>query len=199
MRSPSPLRNWDKIAIISPATTVRKDYVTGARDFLESEGFKVDIYPHALGPADGNYASGQTERREDLVRALSDPEVKCILCARGGYGCCHLLDAVDMQQLSENPKWLIGFSDVSALHALLSTAGVRSLHGPMAKHLTQLPDSDPTEVILKVLRGEMEIKYNWRTYPGSIQGKGAGVITGGNLAVINGLANTRFHIISPER
>ncbi len=200
MKTPESLVKGDKIAIISPATAVRREYVEGAAEFLKKKGFEVEIYSHALGPSDGNYASSRLERREDFFRAMKDPEVKCILCARGGYGCCHLLDLITPEEIEADPKWIIGFSDVSALHSLMLSAGIRSLHAPMAKHLTLLPeDSATTGTLLDIITGKSEISYSWISSPLSHPGVAKGEIKGGNLAVINGLANTPFDMFSPRK
>ncbi len=193
---PAPLREGDMIAIISPATTVKEEYITGAADMLRREGFRVEVMPSANGPADGSYASCFESRLADLRNALLDPDVKCILCARGGYGCNHLLPYISPKEIRENPKWLIGFSDISALHALWLTSGVASLHAPMAKHLTLLPSDDPaTSAMLAILRGEQDVDYIVKPSPYNRLGEATGRLQGGNLAVLNGLAATPYDIL----
>ncbi|MDE5880231.1 MAG: LD-carboxypeptidase [Muribaculaceae bacterium] len=196
---PAPLREGDKIAIISPATTVKEEYITGAADMLRREGFRVEIMPSAYGPADGSYASSLETRLADLSSALLDPDVKCILCARGGYGCNQLLPYISAEEICENPKWLIGFSDISALHALWLTSGVASLHAHMAKHLTLLPPDDPaTSALLGILRGERTMDYIVEPSPFNRLGEATGRLQGGNLAVLNGLAATPYDILQVQ-
>lgn len=193
---PAPLREGDKIAIISPATIVKEEYITGAADMLRREGFRVEIMPSAYGPADGSYAANFESRLADLRSALLNPDVKCILCTRGGYGCNHLLPYISSEEIRENPKWLIGFSDISALHALWLTSGVASLHAPMAKHLTLLPPDDPaTSALLGILRGERTMDYTVEPSPFNRLGEATGRLQGGNLAVLNGLAATPYDIL----
>lgn len=195
--TPSPLRPGDKIAIFAPATTVKREYVEGAAEMLSREGFSVEIMPSALGPSDGSYAASFDTRLADLRKALADPEVKCILCARGGYGCNRLLPHIPTEEIRQNPKWIIGFSDISALHALWLTAGVKSLHAPMAKHLTILPSDDPsTSALLAILRGERRIDYKIPPTPYNRPGTATGRLQGGNLAVLNGLAATPYDILT---
>lgn len=200
MRAPAPLRKGDRIAIISPASQVREEYVAGAAVFLREQGFEPVVFPHALGPADGNFAATRGDRLTDLTVALSDRNIKGILCARGGFGCCHLLDGIPLQLVRENPKWLIGFSDISALHCMMNAAGVMSLHSPMAKHLSGSSLSDPsTSALMRALGTEGSLDYCWEAAVGNIEGSACGMLLGGNLAVIDGLANTPYDIFDPER
>lgn len=194
--TPSSLLPGDRIAILSPATIVKAEYVEGAERFLRNVGFDPVILPAALGPASGSYAASLESRVADMRFALSDPSVKAILCARGGYGCVHLLPEIPVDMVAQHPKWMIGFSDVSALHALWEKAGVESLHAPMAKHLTLEGDDDPcTRKLLSILQGEGKMDYDVSPHPYNRHGIGKGILRGGNLAVLNGLAATPYDIL----
>lgn len=193
MKKPENLKIGDKIAILSPATTVKPDYIDHAVKALEAEGLNPVIMPHAKGPAQGTYAASDADRLSDILTAITDPHIKAILCARGGYGCNHLLHNIPVTLIAENPKWLIGFSDISALHALWQKAGVISLHAPMAKHLSLLPADDYcTRAMMHILFDGLPIKYITPAHPLNTPGESEGIIAGGNLAVINGLAATPF-------
>ncbi|MDE7180704.1 MAG: LD-carboxypeptidase, partial [Muribaculaceae bacterium] len=155
--------------------------------------FEVRVMPHAKGPASGSYAAGDKERVADLSAAWTNPDVKAILCARGGYGCNHLLMHLDPQLVKDNPKWLIGFSDVSVLHALSARARVVSLHAPMAKHLATLPPEQYcTRRLLQILTEGLPVEYSVAPHPLNRPGEASGLLIGGNLAVINGLASTLY-------
>lgn len=198
MIRPASLQKGDKIAIISPATIVKEEYVRGAEAFLRKEGFDPVVYPGALGPSLGSYAASHEQRIEDLKRALADSEVHAILCARGGYGSVHILPEIPVEMVRDNPKWIIGFSDISALHALWQRAAVMSLHAPMAKHLTLEGETDfSTLSLLSLLRGEKRMDYEVNPHPFNRQGIGKGMLRGGNLAVLNGLASTPYDILTP--
>lgn len=193
---PAPLAPGAGIALLSPASEVKREYIDGAVAMLRSAGFSPIVMPSALGPADGSYAASLEVRLEDMRRALSDPEVKCIMCGRGGYGCVHLLPYLSERMVKENPKWLVGFSDVSALHALWLKAGVASVHASMARHLALFPVDDPaTSELLSILRREGLPDYSVAPYPDNIPGEASGVLKGGNLAVLNSLAATPFDIL----
>ena len=190
---PKSLGRGDRVAIVSPASAVKPEYIDGAARFFEAEGFEPVVMPHAKGPADGSYAAADADRLADLTAAYADPSVRAILCARGGYGCNHLLPHIDPVLVSADPKWLIGFSDVSALHVLSQHAGVVSLHSPMAKHLTELPpDHYCTRALMRILTGGLPVEYSTAPHPLNRPGQATGRLVGGNLAVINGLAATPF-------
>lgn len=193
MKTPAKLQKGDTVAIISPASTVNSKYIDSAAESLTNEGFKVKIMPHAKGPASGSYAASDDHRLQDFIEAYSDPEVRAILCARGGYGCNHLLGRFPEHIITHDPKWLIGFSDVTALHEMMLRNGVLTLHAPMAKHLATLPnDHYCTKALLKILKEGPSFKYEIDTHPLSRHGKAEGILVGGNLAVFNGLADTPY-------
>lgn len=197
MKYPSILKPGDKIAIISPATVVNPDYIDGAAELLCQKGFVPVVMPHAKGPADGTFAASAASRITDFQTAWCDSEIKAVLCARGGYGCVEILPAIPPSMLRANAKWLIGFSDVSALHAMLLSSGIASLHAPMAKHLTEEPADDrATEALLKILTNDEETLYTLPTRDDNFTGEAEGRLKGGNLAVLDGLANTRFDILN---
>ncbi|MCM1369565.1 MAG: LD-carboxypeptidase [Candidatus Amulumruptor caecigallinarius] len=203
------------IAIISPATQVREEYIDGAARRLTEEGFGVKIMPHAKGPACGSYASSPEGRLQDLIAAFADPETDAILCARGGYGCNHLIDKISLDFIRCNPKPVIGFSDVTALHAMMYRAGVPSIHAPMAKHLTlEAPGHYCSRMLYNLLHSwedggaqtfEIPVASPLRpagvelSLPPQHQRESfptiEGVLVGGNLAVMNGLADTPFDFL----
>lgn len=197
---PPLLQEGDLIAIISPATTVKAEYVAGGKAFLESRGFRVVIGPHALGPEHGSYAASDEERLADFLVALQDPDVKAIYCARGGYGCVHLLSHIPGEMVIRNPKWMIGFSDVSALHAFWHSCGVASLHAPMVKHITESGGDDAcTKMLLDILTTEISPVYRQEYDSRSICGYAEGQLIGGNLAVLDGLAATPFDMLDVKK
>lgn len=193
---PAALQTGDTIAVISPATSVRPEYVAGAAARLREAGYNVEVMPSASGHAVGSYAASEEVRLADLLTAVANPDVKCIFCARGGYGCVHLLPHIPEALVRENPKWIVGFSDVSALHAAWLKSGVASLHAPMAKHLTNFPPGDlATDALLGILDGSFLPDYVVNPHPLNRYGEARGILRGGNLAVLNGLAATPWDIL----
>lgn len=190
---PSPLHSGSRIAIISPASIVKEEYIDGAVEFLRGHGYEGVVMPHAKGPADGCYAASPADRLSDFMRAWSDSSIDAVLCARGGYGTAHLLPKLSTGFLRDNAKWLVGFSDISAFHAALLHAGVASIHGPMAKHLCENPGNGATAALMSLLSGG-GMDYEVPTHPLSRPGEARGRLMGGNLAVLNGLAATPYDI-----
>jgi muramoyltetrapeptide carboxypeptidase len=179
------------IRIISPSGAVQPDYITLAQNRLESWGFRVSISQHALGQY-GRFAGTPQQRLADLNTALADPDIDIILCSRGGYG---LQQIVDQIQLPMRPKdtWplLVGFSDITVLHSLMSTHGVPSLHASMCKDLATLPDTSPA---LKEHRMALEqgAKYiNPLIAQSPFNGS---TIIGGNLSILYGLQDTAYSL-----
>lgn len=192
---PAPLRDGDRIAIVSPSGPVDSALVYAAADTLRGQGYRVDIFPSALGKC-GQYAASDSARLADLSAALTDSTVRAILCSRGGYGAVHLLDSLSALPLERDPKWLIGFSDISALHALLASRDIASIHGNMCKHIALGPDDEDNATFLAMLRG---YRPAYEFAPDSLNrcGQASGRLLGGNLAVIAELINTPYDVIQP--
>lgn len=196
---PVSLHPGDKVAILSPSSAVNEEYVLGAAGFLRKRGYEPEIMPFAIGKVRGSYAASLEDRAEDFRNALTDPSIRAILCARGGYGAVHLLPLVPPSLVAANPKWLVGFSDISALHALWRRAGVMSLHAPMAKHLTlEGQDHKATCSLFNILEGGISVEYDVSPHSFNRPGEAEGLLLGGNLAVLNGLAATPFDLLSGE-
>lgn len=190
---PAPLRKGDTIAIVSPASIIDPTLVTRASATLSLLGYNVRVMPHALG-ASGSYSGSAAERLDDLMTALTDKEVRAILCSRGGYGCVHLLARLAELDLNADPKWLIGFSDVSALHALMASRDIVSIHGSMAKALALYPHSTPfNAMLLSMLRGKRQpLQFAAQAY--NRNGVAEGRLLGGNLAVLQALVSTPYDL-----
>ena len=195
---PPALHEGDRVVILSPSSKIDCHFLQGAAGRLRSWGLEPVMAPHAEG-ACGTYAGTVDERLADLQGAMDDPDVRAILCSRGGYGAVHLLERLDFTRLARSPKWLIGFSDITALHAAFQRAGFASLHAPMARHLTVEPaDDEATRALHDLLMG---------TTPGgkapaiactphrlNRRGTAEGTLRGGNLSVLAGLRGTPYDI-----
>lgn len=193
---PERLRRGDCVAIIAPASIVKDEFIDSAAEYIRRKGYRPVVMPHAKGPHEGNYAAPLRDRLEDFLTAWSMPEVKAVLCARGGYGAVHLLPGIPEGLIAGNPKWLIGFSDISALHSLTLHNGLVSIHGPMAKDWKENEDSGSEMVFGIMAEGRTpDCSFGCDsevTGVENISGRGAGMLVGGNVAVLNGLAATPF-------
>ncbi len=193
---PRPLKKGDAIAIVSPASRIDPRLVDGACRTIESWGFRPIVSMHCKGEV-GSFSGTVDERLSDLRQAFANPEVRAVLCSRGGYGVVQLLEHLDVSMWRNDPKWLIGFSDISALHAASQQAGVASIHASMCKHLTEFPDDACSRHLLDILTGIMP---DYRL-PGDIHnrlGQAKGTIVGGNMAVLSGLLSTPFNLFKKE-
>lgn len=192
---PPALNIGDTIAIISPSSKVLHRYIDAAAARLEDWGYRVLRGEHVYGEY-GNFAGTPQERLSDLRQALLNPQVKAILCSRGGYGAVHLLEGITPEEIRDNAKWIIGFSDISALHAAWVRAGVASLHSSMAKHLAEQNDEHVvTRYFRDILTGGKPC-YSVEAHPFNRVGRVSAPIVGGNMAVLCGLLRTPYDIFA---
>ena len=182
-----------RIAIVSPAGAVDGKYIAGAAARLAAWGFEVVVAPHARGEH-GRYSATTQGRIDDLQWAINQENITAILCARGGYGAIQIVDKIDFSPLKRHPKWLIGFSDITVLHSALLHGHFPSIHGVMAKQLTEnAPSEMPVEMLRQILLGT---KPAYRIAPHKLNRNGTarGILTGGNLSVLYGLRGTKYDI-----
>ena len=130
MQKPNYLQKSDKIGIIAPAKRITQEEISFAIQLLESWGLEIVLSKHLFGEY-YQFSGTADDRQEDLQTMLDDHEIKAILCARGGYGSVQYVDKLDFTKFLQNPKWLIGFSDVTVLLAKLLSLEIMSLHAPM--------------------------------------------------------------------
>lgn len=202
---PPPVRPESKVALIAPASRIDPAIVDALIEAYKTHGdefpgSELVVYPSVRDAgACGSYSASVERRIADLHDALADEDVDLIICARGGYGCVHLADSFHSDFISSHPKWLVGFSDVSALHALFLKAGVASIHGGMAKQLVENTDCGyrPYRRQLKALveTSHPQFSYCADADRRNICGSGEGILIGGNLAVLNGLAATPLDLM----
>ena len=138
---PAPLKAGDKVAIISPASTPGDQNPEKAAATLREWGFEPVIGQHVLTKYH-MYAGTIRERCSDLLWALNDPDIKAIVCSRGGYGSAMLLDPMTHEDFKRNPKWIVGYSDITALHSAMVCSGVMSLHANMGGALGERGAND---------------------------------------------------------
>ncbi len=195
-RFPSPLRPGDRIAIVSPAGIPDPENVRAAAEILKKEGWDPYISPHCLG-SHGSYSGSAEERYADLHDALTNPSVRAIVCSRGGYGAVHILDRLNRLPLSDDPKWIVGFSDISALHALMAANEIASIYGSMTSHIRLGGDDPDNAMFFDILRGKRP-NVAFATDPLDRPGMAEGILLGGNLAVLADLISTPYDILKPD-
>ncbi len=189
---PAYLKKEDKVAIIAPAAKISADYVDRATNLLNDWGLEVITGKNILKGY--NYFSAtDTQRAHDLQKALDDSSVKAIICARGGYGTIRIIDKLDLTAFKKNPKWIVGFSDITVLHNFIQQfANTETIHGAMPVQFENT-DAGTLESLRKALFGE-KIDYSFKTNKRSIPGKSSAVLAGGNLSVLQSLRGTPWDL-----
>jgi muramoyltetrapeptide carboxypeptidase len=186
---PPYLKKGDEVAIISPSYVIDKDKVISAVTFLNKWGLKVRVGRNAL-KRNGSFAGTDKERLEDLQEMTDDNDIKAVFCSRGGYGVSKIISKIDFSSLKRNPKWYIGFSDITVLHLWLSeVCSLISLHAEMPLNYSNQEKSPETfDTLKKALFGGFK-PYTWS---GSTirPGKVSGEFTGGNLSLLYSLVGT---------
>ena len=190
LKMPEALKPGDKIAIISPASTPGDKNPEKAAATLREWGFEPVLGQHVL-TKDHGYAGSIRERCSDLLWALNDPDIKAIVCTRGGYGSSMLLDPLSHEDFRRNPKWIVGYSDITALHSALVCSGVMSLHANMGGALGERGADDNINQMLRgVLTGTMPT-YTVPAHPLNKMGTARGIVIGGNMAVFTNIGGSR--------
>lgn len=161
MITPSYLKPGDCIALVAPARFMDMDKLEPFQNWVEEQGWKLLLSPN-INAKQGQLGGSPAERLSDLVWAFTEPKVRAVFCARGGYGSMQLLsDSLDLVTLKQ-PKWLVGFSDITALHIHFNLFGVASIHGPMAMQFSdETACSKESKMKLALcLKGESSEWYN---------------------------------------
>lgn len=191
--TPPTLQLGDQLRIVSPSGAIDPSYIDGAKKVLAMWGLNATEGEFSRTEY-GRFGGTKEQRIADLQVALDDTEVKAILCSRGGYGVAQLIDKLDFTKFKANPKWLIGFSDITILHNAISNIGVASIHGIMAKHLTELPaDCEQVQQLKNILFGKLP-HYQIQSHTQNRTGKAKGKLIGGNLSVLVGMIGTSFNL-----
>jgi muramoyltetrapeptide carboxypeptidase len=201
---PPYLKPGDKIAITSPAGYITPEDIQPARQMLESWGLVVRI-GSTIGKRDYTFGGTDEDRLKDLQLLMDDHSVKAILCARGGYGVNRLLDKLNFTRFKMKPKWVIGFSDITALHLhLLRNCNVASIHSKMCNSFpkdwaTAEPVVQDTIMSIKRAMDGTRMKYSVLPHERNKVGVGEGLLVGGNLSIIISMMGTRSEINTDGR
>lgn len=191
MQKPPFLKYGDTVSIVSPCGKVAPEAILNAIKWLNSWELEVKLGKNCLNNWQ-NFAGTDEDRLYDLQTALDDPEIKAIFCSRGGYGMIRLIDRLYFDEFIKHPKWVVGFSDVTFLHASLNNMlDFASIHGPMPLKFPEFQKADaPMNYLKAVLFGE-KISYRIPSNTQNIQGKAQGKLIGGNLSALTNLTGSR--------
>ncbi|MGJ7033632.1 S66 peptidase family protein [Niabella hirudinis] len=198
--TPPYLKPGDMIGITAPAGFITREGILPAATLMQQWGFKIRL-GYTIGKRDFTFGGTDAERREDLQKMLDDPEIKAIMCARGGYGSVRIVDELNWDQFKAHPKWVIGFSDITVLHAHINrNFGIASIHSKMCNSFPDVWDTadplqkDTIESIRKALTGE-KMSYTAEAFNKlNRPGTATAPLVGGNLKTIETLAGSASDI-----
>jgi muramoyltetrapeptide carboxypeptidase len=191
MRYPPFLQTGDKISIVSAAGKISRNVVERGAAILSEEGFVPLIGVNALTEYN-SFAGTDAQRASDLQFALDHPEIKAIFFSRGGYGSIRTFQLLDWKNFIKNPKWLIGFSDITVFHLFAIKNKIASVHGVMPAFFEQ--DGEKTEsfkLLIDLLKGQLP-EYHIQPHYLNRFGKAENTLVGGNLTIIQSLRGTNL-------
>ena len=176
---PTILKPNDKVIVLSPSGRVNEEQVCENSKLLESWGLKVEFGRHTFD-IHNKMAGKDADRLSDLQNALDNPEIKAVFCSRGGYGLVRIIDQLDFSKFLNNPKWIVGFSDVTVLHNQLNNLGIASVHAPMVNSYHSTPQVALDSLKSALFKKEYQLETPFKNDE----------IVGGNLAIIYSLLGT---------
>ena len=193
MYKPCYLTTGDRIRIISPAGGISVEKVSLGIEDLHAEGFEVQLGDHVFD-RHFRFAGSDEQRLANLQEAFDDEGCKAIICSRGGYGTIRLIPHLDLTKFRKNPKWLVGFSDITILHVALQNIGFCSIHGSMpGSYFSEDFKTQSYTELLKMLKGEdnsIIVPYN----ENNRNGVAIGQVVGGNLSILYSLLGTHLDL-----
>lgn len=185
MKLPPYLKPGNAIAIVCPAGYLPAERAAACIRTVKKWGYTV-VKGKTLGGKSKNYFSGtDQERLADLQQYLDDPSISAILCGRGGYGTTRILDDIDWSRFKKNPKWLIGFSDLTVLHGFMhEQLKIASIHGPMAAAFNEDNEENRFTLSLKDNLEGKPVFYQTQHHAYNQAGKAKAPVVGGNLCLL---------------
>ena len=191
MITPPNLQKGDTIAIVATARKNIDDNLKPAIALAKSWGLEV-VIGQTIGLDDNQLAGTDEQRAADFQNMTDNPKIKAVWCVRGGYGTARMLDLIDFSKFKENPKWIIGFSDVTVLHSHLNTLGIASIHGIMPVNVEKA-SPEVKETLRKSLFGET-LQYTVLCENENKLGVAEGELVGGNLSILYSLMGSESQV-----
>jgi muramoyltetrapeptide carboxypeptidase len=182
------LRPGDRVALAAPARAVSAEEMAPAIRMLEAWGMQVEV-PEGLYEHDGQLAGSDSHRAALLQGLLDNPEIKAIFCCRGGYGTVRIIDRLDFTRFAEQPKWIVGYSDITVLHSHIQrTLGLPTLHAtmPINMHGEETPATRTMHDFLFGVKRDF-IDYDWEPTALNREGTAHAPVVGGNLSILYSL------------
>lgn len=196
MLTPPYLKKGDTIVMIAPAGILKnkKEVLDKAKTLVESWGLKF-VYGTNIFNQNNHFAGTDEERSQDFQKALDNPNIKAIWCGRGGYGSVRVLDKLDYTKFKENPKWVIGYSDITAFHSHFHKLNIETLHAMMGTSMQDKPEDIPETIssFKKALFGE-KLNYTIDASKYNRKGTATGVLVGGNISLLASMLGSKSQI-----
>jgi muramoyltetrapeptide carboxypeptidase len=191
VKIPPYLQPGNTIALVCPSGYMAIEKAQTCIDVLKEWGYNVKVGT-TVGSHSTNYFSGTDEERLiNFQQILDDDEVQAVLCARGGYGLTRIIDYISFKKFKKNPKWVIGFSDITVLHShIYSNYNIATLHSPMAAAFNDGGFNNEYVLSLKHALEGKRIKYECATHAFNKKGEAVGELVGGNLAMLAHMVGT---------
>ncbi|HUC79788.1 MAG TPA: LD-carboxypeptidase [Flavisolibacter sp.] len=200
MKIPPYLKKGDTIGIVAPAGFMDIEKMQTCIDTLDSWGYNVVMGATTHSHSNTYFSGTDEERLNDLQQMMDDKNINAILCARGGYGTSRIIDDLSFKKFKKNPKWIIGYSDITVLHChLYANYNIASLHAPMAAAFNDGEAANPyIQSIKKALEGE-PAHYEVESHEFNKEGSAEGELVGGNLSLLAHLIGTDSDIKTKNR
>ncbi len=187
MITPPYLKRGDKIGIVAPARKISPSDIATAIEWFEKQGWEV-MYNDNLFDEYYQLSGTDEQRAANFQEMLDNDSVRAIFCARGGYGTVRMIDFLDFKNFVQNPKWIIGFSDITVLHAHIHTNyGIETLHALMPYNfVVNNLSPESLDSLITALTGK-QLRYRFINNAPYLEGEGEGVLIGGNLSILYSL------------
>ncbi len=187
MQTPTYLNPGDKIAIVAPARKISMEELQPAVDVLTSWGYEV-VFGDNLFNEFNQYSGSDEERTLDFQNALDADDIKAIICARGGYGTLRIIDKLDFTKFINNPKWIIGYSDVTVLHSHINkNYSIETLHATMPVNFPKDGSINQSLASLQIALQGKSLSYCIENHALNRNGITSGKLCGGNLSILYAL------------
>ena len=188
MVTPPYLKPGDSIGLVSTARKITSEELLPALSLLKKFGLKA-VLGNTINARENQYAGGDALRANDFQLMLDNPNIKAIWCARGGYGTVRIIDALDFGNFKKNPKWIIGYSDVTVLHSHIHQFGIETLHANMPSEIAKKTEATRTTLKNALFGNDHEIAIHTSNTLNR-KGQAVGEVVGGNLSILYSLCGS---------
>ena len=197
---PDYLKSGDTISIVAPSGVLNNfdNKITKAINIFESWGLNIVLGKH-IYDKNGHFAGTDKNREKDFQKALDNKNIKAIWCARGGYGTVRIIDKLNFDSYLKNPKWIIGYSDITVIHNKLNLVNSESIHAMM---ITGFEDNDQSNDSLSKLKNVLfgnDLSYSIAPNKNNKAGKTEGIIVGGNLTLIQSTIGSKTELKTDDK